>query len=397
MALRPSGGFCCLGRVDLRGDLNGPTMQKLCVKPVEDENASSSSSSSSRQQQQHPTQSLSVELSSEMGKWSRDLSPLPKPLSSSDIHTSTKGSDVRVAYQGSPGSFSEIAALKAYPQSVTVPCEQFEVVFKAVELWVVDKAVLPIENTAGGSIHQNCDLLLSHRLHIVGEVQLPVNHCLLALPGVKKEALKRVLSHPQAFLQCETALDKLSIIRENTDDTAAAAKLVFSKNLIDAGAIASQRAAQMYGLNILEKGIQDSWSYLGLQFWPFMRQDCPYNVTRFLILAREPIIPRSDRPFKTSIVFTLEEGSGMLFKALAVFALRKINLTKIESRPQRNRPLRVVDDLNHGAAKYFDYLFHVDFEASMADPRAQNALSHLQEFVTFLRVLGSYPMDAYPL
>lgn len=329
MALRSSGGFCCLGRVDLRGDLDGPTMQKLCVKPVEDENASSSSS-----RQQQPTRLQSMELT-ESGSRSRDLSPLPKPLTSTDMHTSTKGSNVRVAYQGSPGSFSELAALKAYPLSVTVPCEQFEVVFKAVELWVVDKAVLPIENTLGGSIHQNCDLLLSHRLHIVGEVQLPVNHCLLALPGVKKEALKRVLSHPQAFLQCETALDKLSVIRESTDDTAAAAKLVFSKNLIDAGAIASQQAAQIYGLNILEKDIQD----------------CPDNVTRFLILAREPIIPRSDRSFKTSIVFTLEEGSGMLFKALAVFALRKINLTKIESRPQRNRPLRVVDDLNHGTAK----------------------------------------------
>jgi len=114
------------------------------------------------------------------------------------------------------------------------------------------------------------------------------------------------------------------------------------------------------------------------------------------MLAREPIIPRIDRPFKTSIVFTLEEGPGVLFKALAVFALRDINLTKIESRPQRKRPLRVVDDSNTGAAKYFDYLFYIDFEASMADPRAQNALGHLQEFATFMRVLGSYPMDMTP-
>ncbi|MQL76148.1 hypothetical protein Taro_008533 [Colocasia esculenta] len=118
------------------------------------------------------------------------------------------------------------------------------------------------------------------------------------------------------------------------------------------------------------------------------------NITRFLILAREPIIPKTSRPFKTSIVFTLEEGPGVLFKALAVFALRNINLTKIESRPQRKRPLRVVDDSNNGTAKYFDYLFFIDFEASMADPRAQNALGHLQEFATFLRVLGCYQMDA---
>ncbi|KAF5175799.1 Arogenate dehydratase [Thalictrum thalictroides] len=120
------------------------------------------------------------------------------------------------------------------------------------------------------------------------------------------------------------------------------------------------------------------------------------NITRFLILAREPVIPNTDRAFKTSIVFTLEEGPGVLFKALAVFALRGINLTKIESRPQRKRPLRVVDESDSGSAKYFDYLFYIDFEASMAEPRAQYALRHLQEFATFLRILGCYPMDTIP-
>nr|XP_029122988.1 arogenate dehydratase/prephenate dehydratase 1, chloroplastic isoform X3 [Elaeis guineensis] len=266
-------------------------------------------------------------------------------------------------YQGSPGAFSEAAALKAYPQCVAVPCEQFEVAFKAVELWLVDKAVLPIENSVGGSIHRNYDLLLCHRLHIVGEVQMAVNHCLMALPGVQKEELKRILSHPQALAQCEIALGKLGVIRETVDDTALAAQLVASNGLKDAGAIASARAAEIYGLKIVDETIQDTSE----------------NITRFLILAREPIIPRTDRPFKTSVVFTLEEGPGVLFKALAVFAVRSINLTKIESRPQRKRPLRVVDDSNYGTAKYFDYLFYIDFEASMAEPRAQNALAHLQD------------------
>jgi arogenate/prephenate dehydratase len=111
------------------------------------------------------------------------------------------------------------------------------------------------------------------------------------------------------------------------------------------------------------------------------------------MLAREPIIPGTDKPFKTSIVFSLEEGPGVLFKALAVFALRQINLTKIESRPLRMQLVGASDDNNNGYPKYFDYLFYVDFEASMADQNAQNALRHLKEFSTFLRVLGSYPVD----
>ncbi|KAF5200508.1 Arogenate dehydratase/prephenate dehydratase 1 protein [Thalictrum thalictroides] len=181
----------------------------------------------------------------------------------------------------------------------------------------------------------------------------------------------------QALAQCEITLSNLGVARESVDDTAGAAQFVSSNRLRDTGAIASARAADIYGLNVLAEKIQDD---LG-------------NITRFLILAREPIMPRINRPFKTSIVFTLEEGPGVLFKALAVFALRDINLTKIESRPQRNRPLRVVDDSNTGTAKYFDYLFYIDFEASLAEHRAQSALGHLQEFATFLRVLGCYPVD----
>ncbi|XP_047310177.1 arogenate dehydratase/prephenate dehydratase 1, chloroplastic-like [Impatiens glandulifera] len=308
----------------------------------------------------------------------KDLNSLPRPLSAADLTPqASDGLKVRVAYQGVPGAYSEAAAIKAYPKCETVPCDQFEAAFKAVELWLVDKAVLPIENSVGGSIHRNYDLLLRHRLHIVGEVQLVINHCLLALPGVRKEELKRVFSHPQALAQCEMTLTKLGIVRVNHDDTAGAAQAVAANGQRDTGAVASARAAEIYGLDIVAQRIQDNSE----------------NVTRFLILAREPIIPGTDKAYKTSIVFTLDEGPGILFKALAVFALRNINLTKIESRPQRKRPLRVVDDTNRGSAKYFDYLFYIDFEASMADPRAQNALGHLQEFARFLRVLGSYPMD----
>ncbi|CAN4078357.1 unnamed protein product [Withania somnifera] len=266
----------------------------------------------------------------------RDLQSLPKPLSATDLsYGHHDGSKMRVAYQGLPGAYSEAAALKAYPKCETVPCDQFEAAFKAVELWLVDRAVLPIENSVAGSIHRNYDLLLRHRLHIVGEVQLLVNHCLLGLPGIRKEELKRVVSHPQALEQCNIMLNKLGVTRVSSDDTSAAAQVVISEGKRDTGAIASARAAEIYGLSILAERIQDD----------------PDNITRFLILAREPTIPGTDKPYKTSIVFTLEEGPGVPFKALAVFALREINLTKIESRPQKKRPLRVVDDSNTGSAK----------------------------------------------
>ncbi|VAH32136.1 unnamed protein product [Triticum turgidum subsp. durum] len=222
------------------------------------------------------------------------------------------------------------------------------------------------------------------RLHIVGEVQLPVHHCLLVLPGVRKEDITRVISHPQALAQCEHTLTRmpgLNAAREAFDDTAGAAEHVAANSLRDTAAIASSRAAELYGMEVLADGIQDDSG----------------NVTRFVMLAREPIVPRMDRPFKTSIVFAHDkEGTSVLFKVLSAFAFRDISLTKIESRP--HRPIRLADDADSGTApKQFEYMFYVDFQASLADPRVQNALAEVQEFTSFLRVLGSYPMDMTPM
>ncbi|KAG6415155.1 hypothetical protein SASPL_122558 [Salvia splendens] len=280
-----------------------------------------------------------------------NYSALPKPLTIADLSPAPMhGSQLRVAYQGVPGAYSEAAAGKAYPKCEAIPCDQFEVAFQAVELWVADRAVLPVENSLGGSIHRNYDLLLRHRLHIVGEVQLPVHHCLLALPGVRREHLRRVISHPQALSQCEHTLTRmgLSVAREAVDDTAGAAEYIAANALPDTAAIASARAAEL--------------------------------------------------PFKTSIVFAHEkQGTSVLFKVLSAFAFRDISLTKIESRPHRSCPIRIVGDADTGAtAKHFEYLYYIDFEASMAEARAQNALSEVQEFTSFLRVLGSYPMDMTP-
>lgn len=284
----------------------------------------------------------------------------------------------RVAYQGVPGAYSEMAACKACPDAEPVPCEQFEVAFQALSQWMTDWAVLPVENSLGGSIHTVYDLLLRYRLHIVGETSVAVNHCLLALPGTKAGDLKRVISHPQALAQVDNYLRRLSVVREAVDDTAGAAQMISQQKLQGVGAVASRRAAELYGLEIVDENINDNKD----------------NVTRFIKLAREPLLTREGEgeaaPFKTSIVFSLKEGPGQLFKALSVFALRDIDMTKIESRPMRSNP---IVEASASGRQGFNYLFYIDFVGALSNPNCQNALRHLQESAPFMRVLGSYPME----
>jgi arogenate/prephenate dehydratase len=290
----------------------------------------------------------------------------------------------RCAYQGVPGAYSEGAALKACPDAEPLPCAEFETAFQALTQWMAERAVLPIENSLGGSIHTVYDLLLRYNLHIVGEVTVKVNHCLLALPGTKKSDIRRVMSHPQALAQTDGYLRKMGpgVVKEAVDDTAGAAKEISEKGWKDAAAVASRRAGELYGMEILDEGIQDFKD----------------NITRFIVLSRDPLVSadaaRNSNEHKTSIVFSLQEGPGMLFKALSVFALRDINLTKIESRPMRTDPLIVNEGNGDGDGhKLFNYLFYIDFIGTLADEKAQNALRHLQEIAPFVRVLGSYPRD----
>ncbi|CAG9463757.1 unnamed protein product [Pedinophyceae sp. YPF-701] len=302
-----------------------------------------------------------------------------------DSMDETSESPLAVAYQGVPGAYSEGAALKACPGWQPLPCEQFETAFQAISQWMAERAVLPIENSLGGSIHQVYDLLLRYRLHIVGEVAIKVNHCFMALPGRSKSDVKRVISHPQALAQCDGYIRSLNgVVREAVDDTAGAAQAIAQGKLQDTAAIASRRAAELYGLEILEEGIQDNKD----------------NVTRFIVLSRDPLVQKAAQgsaAMKTSVVFSLSEGPGQLFRALSVFALRDIDMTKIESRPMRTNPILGGAKAEASAAgsshRRMNYLFYVDFVGSLADENAQNALRHLQEFAPFLRVLGSYPMD----
>lgn len=296
-------------------------------------------------------------------------------LQTDEARGSIEIDDKIVAYQGVPGAYSEMAANAACPGFKTLPCEQFETAFQALTQWMADRAVLPVENSLGGSIHTVYDLLQRYRLHIVGETLVEVNHCLMALPGVEFKDIKKVMSHPQALAQTENYVRRMKgVSREAVDDTAGAARYIAENDVRDAAAVASRKAAELYGLHVLDEGIQD------------MKD----NLTRFIVLSRDPVVVgrSGDDVYKTSIVFSLEEGPGVLFKALSVFALRDINLSKIESRPLRSSPLVSESDEN---VRGFNYLFYVDFIGSLDDEPCQNALRHLQEFAPFVRVLGSYP------
>jgi prephenate dehydratase len=266
---------------------------------------------------------------------------------------------VRIAYQGEPGAYSEAAALRFADETELLACESFEQVFEAVDQGKATHGVLPVENSIGGSIHRNYDLLLEHDLPIVGEVQLVITHNLMALAGTRIDQLTRIYSHPQALAQCERFLRALPHVAvEATYDTAGSAKLVKEKQLVGAGAIASERAARVFGLEILQSEIQDFSD----------------NITRFLVVSRvadpDPLVD------KTTVVFSLPNEPGALFKALSVFALRDIDLTKIESRPIRGRP--------------WEYLFYVDLPLGRHDLRCSRALVHLAEFARSMRTLGSY-------
>jgi prephenate dehydratase/prephenate dehydrogenase len=325
------------------------------------------------------------------------------PTSSVDSAPSGTINNLKVAYQGEPGAYSEKASRELLGDRITtVPYESFDAAFKAVASREVDYAVIPIENSLGGSIHTNYDLLVRYDLHVVAEHEFRVEHSLLALPGVKKEDIKNVMSHPQALAQCDNYLRSAGMEREATYDTSGSAKIIKEKNLRDCAAIASDLAGEVHGLDVLESNIEDHDN----------------NFTRFIVLSREPvssIIP-PHVPAKTSIVFVLPNDPGALYKALACFSLRDIDFCKIESRPTsvgllqmlqfqkekksysyQNSGDQAPSEFAEGGSDLprFRYTFYLDFLASEFDDRAQNALMHLRELSDYVRVLGSFPKGSH--
>ncbi|MFQ5877505.1 MAG: prephenate dehydratase, partial [Acidobacteriota bacterium] len=264
------------------------------------------------------------------------------------------------AIQGERGAFSELAARSLLgSRARVVPCADFDELFRSAETGRSRYALAPVENTIAGSIHRVHDLLLDSPLRVVGEAIVRIAHHLIALPGVGLSEVRRVYSHPVALAQCERFFrDHPRLTRLATHDTAGSVRLLRERGARDAAAVASELAARLHRGRVIRRHLEDHRA----------------NFTRFFLLSREgrPL----GRPDKTSVLFSTAHAPGALFRCMAVFALRDINLTKIESRPLVGRP--------------WEYVFHLDFEGSEAEERCRNALANLREVCRFVRVLGSY-------
>jgi chorismate mutase/prephenate dehydratase len=265
-----------------------------------------------------------------------------------------------VAFQGEIGAYSEEAAFQFFGPSVKVkPCESLDNVFTVVEGAEVPFGIVPIENSLEGSISRVYDLLLDSSLRVCGEMELRVVHCLIANPGARVDLIRRVYSHPQALGQCQAFLKHLSCELIPTYDTAGSVKMVKEMGIVDGAAIAGARAAEIYGMEIIASEIEDN----------------PNNFTRFFILSQRDSPPSGND--KTSIVFSVKHRAGALYEFLKELAVRNINLTKLESRPTRQKP--------------WDYNFYLDFEGHREDKASREALEILEKASLFVKVLGSYP------
>jgi prephenate dehydratase len=271
---------------------------------------------------------------------------------------------IKVSFQGEAGAFSEQACISYFHDGCRlVARESFRDLFDDVSAGRSQYAVVPIENSLFGSVHQNYDLLQQYPLFVVGEIKLRISMNLLALPQTKLGDVRHVYSHPQGLGQSDAFLRTLKNVTSHPFyDTAGAAKMIFEEQKTDGAAIASASAAAHYKLKILRASIETDHR----------------NFTRFLVISRKPVAVK--KGMKTSLIFAIKNTPGSLFKTLAVFALRNVNLLKIESRPYVGKP--------------WEYLFFVDIDGNPLETDFTNAVNHLQELTTYFKNLGSYPAGA---
>lgn len=275
---------------------------------------------------------------------------------------------VKVAYQGEPGAFGEQAVRQAFGDAAQAqPLPSLDDVFRALSSGAADRAVAAIENSQAGSINRTYDLLRRHDVFVVGEVELAVDHCLLALPGERLDTIRRVHSHPVALEQCDEFLQRLKVEAVAHYDTAGSARMIAAEKRVGEAAIASRRSAELYGLAVLAESVQTIKD----------------NRTRFVVLAREPASSAKDEaqaPQKTMLVLATDHRPGALYAVLGAFATRGVNLLKLESRPSRGSP--------------WDYVFYLDVEGHRDDPAVREALAEAGERTSMLKVLGSFARHA---
>jgi prephenate dehydratase len=271
----------------------------------------------------------------------------------------------KVAFQGERGAYGEMATLQYFPDVKLLPLKSFQDVFDAAETGKVEYIVVPLENSIEGSINEIYDLLLQTKMNVVGEIYQRVRHCLIANRGTKM--IKYVHSHPQALAQCRAYLQNKGLKPVPAYDTAGAAKMIKKNKMADSAAIASKRAAELYEMEILDEGIEDRKN----------------NYTRFFVLSPKKKKSGKSDPHdiggynhKTSIIFSVRHVPGTLFGILGEFAIRKINLTKIESRPTKETP--------------WEYNFYVDFEGHLQNKAVHEALLSIKPKTSYIKILGSY-------
>ena len=273
----------------------------------------------------------------------------------------------RVSFQGERGAYSEVASFSFFGRMKieTIPCPTFADTLKNTESDVSDYSILPIENSLEGSVGESNDLLLSTKLNAVGEIYHRIHHCLIGTGSVRD--IDTVYSHPQALGQCRQFIQENSLGTIPTYDTAGSVKIIKDLNKNSVACIASKNAAEIFGVPVIQEGVEDNAN----------------NYTRFLIFSREnneQLVQNGSKAenSKTSIIFSVKHEAGALYQIIKEFHQCKINLTKIESRPNKNTP--------------WEYNFYVDFEGHQDDSSIKDMLKKLRDNSTFLKILGSYPI-----